>query len=169
MYKILVLISTIVVCSLMAFTPATTTLQLSTDADKDSTKAPKLNLVSNYIVTIGGCDGFSGSTAKVMDIEKYIGKNLCAKDPKTNASYNVSRFDITYCERTVAEDSLGMPIVGVDCNSETIEGCFVPDKWIRALKERLYENDTLKFTNMYVQSGAKKYKAKNEIVIIVQR
>jgi hypothetical protein len=171
--KSLIIITVLSIASYLSITSFTTASNLASintndDGGKDTIVAKKLIPAGNLEASIGGCNGNKGGNLKALELLSYMGKVVCTKDAKTNTNYPVSKFDLLYCERTMGEDSIGMPIFSVEYTGETIEGDKVPEKWMEMFKERLYKGDTLKVNNIYARKDGKVYKAKNEIIVIVQ-
>jgi hypothetical protein len=157
--------------ALFAFTTAPTSAEhFAASNDADTAKAAKKEASkpkAEYITSIGGCTSNVGGSFKKEAFLALLNNALCAKDNKTNQTYPVANFDITYGERVMTEDSTGYSHIDVDYQSENIEGDKVPEKWKKHFAEMLYKGDTVKFENIRVRTSTGKYRSKNQVVVVI--
>jgi hypothetical protein len=136
------------------------------DSTKGS-KLPKKMAAGNFVAAIQNCSNTSGGLITKANFMALLTQPLCAKDAKTNVPAPVASFEINYCERSVSEDSTGLPIIVSECNMDPVNGDVFPKKWQKIFEERLYKGDTIKLEAIRVRSDIGQYACKNNIVLII--
>jgi len=108
-------------------------------------EGPKIVKHSGKTFMAGGT--FSGGTLSPTVFDSLILLPMMSMDT-LNQPHPVTYFFFTYIERNLYEDSTGRPEILADyIGFNSVEGK-VPEIWIKSLKERVKEGDTVLISNV---------------------
>lgn len=96
----------------------------------------------------------------------FMNQPLCVKD-SLDSLYKIVRFDLSYSETGLYQDSAGLPIVHTDYSYASFTGDTLNTAWRDLFKEHAYKGDTIRFSNIQVKGdGPLNYRASNiELVL----
>jgi hypothetical protein len=91
-------------------------------------------------------------TLSVQDFLNAIQKPLCAKDSMNNI-LSVHKFDMTYAERGLFQDSAGLPLITTEYSFAPCTGDSITAYWRNQFQERAYKGDTIFFDRIIARSS----------------
>lgn len=115
----------------------------------------KPTIIKNPYKAYFACSYTDISTLEVSQFTTLIHQPICAKDSLNNI-FAVERFEMTYAERGLYQDSTGLPIINTDYSMVSCKGDTIPKLWKDIFMERAYKGDTIYFDKVVVRAPDRK-------------
>jgi hypothetical protein len=132
----------------------------------DTIKNKKPVALETYTPALGG--KLVSGIYSVNDILAVVGQKLSATNDKTKEQYSAYKYDFTYSEHNLYEDSTGLPVILTDVHFAELNGDSITTYWQKFLTNHLYKGDTLRLSGIVINNKNTRVKIKNKLVLIAK-
>jgi hypothetical protein len=165
MYFILI-VSIICIVLFSAFVNTNASAIIFENEGNDSTKNKMPKVVENYTPCLGA--QLKSGTYTVKDILAIVGQKISATNDKTKEQFKVNKYDFTYSEHNLYEDSTGLPVILTDVHFAELTGDSITTYWQKFLRNHLYKGDTVRFSGIIINQKNTRLKIPNKLVLIAK-
>jgi hypothetical protein len=165
MYSVLIA-SVICVVLFSAFVNTNTSTIIFDNEGNDSTKNKLPKVIENYTPYLGA--QLKSGTYTVKDILAMVGQKLTATNDKTKEQFKVNKYDFTYSEHNLYEDSTGLPVILTDVHFAELNGDSITTYWQKFLTNHLYKGDTVRFSGLVINNKNVRTKVANKLILIAK-